>query len=150
MVRYLLPKKDADIRKVILISDAVAHVTVLFRKDAWEKVGGYDKRFGFEDWDLFLKMGQVGKLYNMQEFFASYVGHQYNNPSYIDKNYGRLEQLKLEIKRKKEYRNDYPHYRKAIVSCWMEYVYSLLPFRHELWPILFRARKLFFSRSLYK
>ena len=150
VVRYLLPEKDIDIRKVLLVSDALAHVTVLFRRDAWEKVGGYDKKFGFEDWDLFLKMGKIGKLYNIQEFFASYSSHQRNDPGKNDKDYSRLKQMKLKINMKKEYRNDYPNYEKAILSCWIAYFYSLLPFRRELWPLLFKLRKLFFSRSLYR
>jgi hypothetical protein len=136
-----LPEKDQDIRKKILVSSVFAHVTTLFRKDIYEKVGGYDKGFdGLEDWDLWLKMGRVSKFYNIQEIFASYSGHQYDNPSYLDKNYKRLKQLRLNIKLKKKYRNDYPGYRKAILICWANYFYSFLPFKQKLWPVFFKLR----------
>jgi len=149
IVSYLLPEDDADIRKEILVNNVFAHVTVLFKKEAWEKVGGYDKNYWMEDWDLLLKMGRVGKLHNIQEIFTSYLGHQRNNPSDFDKNYIRLEQLKLKIKLKKKYRNYYPNYIKAILRCWTEYFYSFLPFRYELWPLSFRIRKLY-GRSPFK
>lgn len=149
IVSYLLVEHDADIRKEILVNNVFAHVTVLFKKEAWEKVGGYDKNYWMEDWDLLLKMGLVGKLHNIQEIFANYLGHQRNNPSDFDENYSRLEQLKLKIKLKKKYRNYYPNYKKALLYCWIEYLFSLLPFKYELWPILFRVRKLFI-RSPFK
>jgi len=147
VVRYLLPEKDADIRKKIIISNMLVHATVLFRKDVWEKVGAYDESL---DWGLWLRMGRIGKFYNIQEFFIIYTGHLRGSPGYIEKKYGRLKWLKLNIQLKKKYKADYPGHRKAILFCWMRYFYSFLPFRHELWPLLFKARKLFFSRSIYK
>lgn len=146
-VRYLLPEKDVDIKKTILVSNTLAHTTVLFRKDAWKKAGGYDENL---DWGLWLKMGKIGKFYNIQEFFITYTGHQRGDPGYIEKKYGRLKWLKLNIKVKKKYRDDYPGYKKALLFCWMRYFYSFLPFNRELWPLLFKAKKLFFSRSIYK
>jgi len=147
IVRYLLPEKDIDIRKKILISNPFVHIAVLFRKDAWEKVGGYDENL---DWGLWLRMGKVGKFYNMQEFFVVYTGHLPGNPGFIEKKYGRLKWLRLNIKLKKKYKNDYPSYKRAILFCQMRYLYSFLPFRRELWPLLFRVRRLFFSRTVFK
>ena len=141
IIRYLLPASDADIRERILVSNMLAHVTILFRKDVWERVGGYDKAFdGLEDWDLFLKMGRVGKFYNIQEFFASYSGHQYDNPSYLDKKYGRLERLKLYMKIKKKYRDYYPNYKQSLLFCWVGFFYSFLPLNRNLWPLFFKAK----------
>ncbi len=149
-VMYLLPQKDADIKKTILIKNTLAHTTVLFRKDAWEKAGGYDEGL---DWGLWLKMGKLGKFYNMQEFFVIYAGHQRGNPGYIGKKYTRSEWLKISIKSKKKYRDDYPGYRRAILFCWIRYFYSFLPFRRdirELGSLLPKLRKLFFRRLIYK
>src|SRR3989344_6303605 len=65
IIRYFLPKEDEDIRKVILTNNTFVHTSVLFRKDVFDKVGGYDHNFLFvEDWDLWMKMGTVGKFYN--------------------------------------------------------------------------------------
>ncbi|TSC95206.1 MAG: putative glycosyltransferase [Parcubacteria group bacterium Licking1014_1] len=143
IARYLLPEKDADIKKTILISNTLAHTTVLYRKDAWEKAGGYDEGV---DWGLWLRMGKEGKFYNMQEFFIVYTGHARGNPGYLEKKYTRWEWLKINIGLKKKHKSDYPGYRRALLFCWIRYFYSFLPFRlplkRELWSLLFKIRKL--------
>ncbi len=149
--KYLLPERDEDIKKEILISNVLVHIAVLFRKEAWEKVGGYDKKFdGIEDWELWLRMGTIGKFYNLQQFFVCYSGHQYKNPSYFDRSHKRLEMLKLVIKMKKSHRNHYPGYRKAILFCWVAYCYSFQPFKDVLLPLTLMIRKLFFGVPPYK
>ncbi len=143
IARYLLPEKDVDIKKKILISNTLAHTTILFRKDAWEKAGGYDEGL---DWGLWLKMGKMGKFYNMQEFFVVYTGHQRGNPGFIEKRYTKLKWLKTDIGIKKKHKGDYPGYKRALLLCWIRYFYSFLPFRlppkRQLWLLLFRARNL--------
>lgn len=151
IVRYLLLENDQEIRETILVDNVFAHSAVLFRKDIWERVGGYDKEFdGFEDRDLWLKIGRLSKFYNIQEFFICYLGHDYKNPSYLAKNYKRTRRAKLNIKLRKKYRNDYPDYRKALLLCCAGYLYSLLPFRQKLWPIIFKIRVLIFGHPPYK
>jgi len=151
IVRYLLLENDEDIRKVILVDNTFVHVTTLFRKDIWEKVGGYDKEFdGLEDRDLWLKIGKLSKFYNFQEIFVCYLGHSSNNPGYVDQNYKKGRQLRLNIKLRKKYRNNYPGYRKALLLCWASYFYYLLPFREKLWSIIFRIRMLIFGPPPYK
>lgn len=149
IVRYLLPENDGNIRKIILVDNAFAHSTVLFRKDIWEKIGGYDKGFdGLEDRDLWLKIGRLNKFYNFQEFFVYYLVHEHDNPGYVARNYRR--QVKLNIKLRKKYRNDYISYRKAFLLCWASYFYSFLPFKQKLWPIVFKIRTLFFGSPPYR
>jgi GT2 family glycosyltransferase len=47
-----------------------------FRKSTWEKLGGYDEKMpvmGFEDWDLWLRMGNVGCRFEyVDELFFDY------------------------------------------------------------------------------
>jgi glycosyltransferase involved in cell wall biosynthesis len=47
-----------------------------FRKSAWEKLGGYDENMpimGFEDWDLWLRMGNAGCRFEyVNEIFFDY------------------------------------------------------------------------------
>lgn len=151
IVRYLLPENDEDIRKGILVDNTFVHVAVLFRKDIWKKVGGYDEEFdGLEDRDLWLKIGRLSKFYNFQEFFVCYLKHNRSDPSYVARNYGRVRQLKLNIKLRKKYCEDYPDYRKALLLCWASYFHSLLPFRRKLWPITFKIRTLVFGSPPYK
>lgn len=150
IVRYLLPKEDEHIRKTILINNAFAHTTVLFRKDAFLKVGGYDEQFAFiEDWDLWLKMGKVSKFYNFQEFFVRYLDQEYNDP-YHYRNYKIRRNVKTNIKLRKKYMNNYPNYKKAILFCWASYCYSFIPFRKKLGPIIFQIRKLVFGHPPYE
>jgi len=150
IVRYLLPEKDEDIRKKILTSSMFVHVSVLFRKAAWEKVGGYDNKFGgAADWDLWMKLGTIGKLYNIQEFFVKYTGHQIDNPSYVEKNHKKIEWLKINLELKKKHAKNYPHYIKGIIFSWLGYFYSFLPFRHKLWSYIFKLRSYIFGDFKY-
>ncbi|OGZ72552.1 MAG: hypothetical protein A2908_01625 [Candidatus Staskawiczbacteria bacterium RIFCSPLOWO2_01_FULL_38_12b] len=149
ILRYLLPEHDEDIREKILIDGVFAHVTVLFRKSVFEESGGYDENLnGFEDWDLWLKLGKFGKLYNFQEYFTTYSGHQKNNLGYLDKKNNRKEKLDISIALKKRYKNYYPGYKKAILSCWISYFYSFLPFLQRFYPLLVKV-KMFFLNNYY-
>jgi len=150
IVRYLLPKEDEYIRKTILINNVFAHTTVLFRKDIFQKVGGYDEQFAFiEDWDLWLKMGKVSKFYNFQEFFVLYLDQEHNDP-YHYRNYKIRRNVEVNITLRKKYMNSYPHYRKAILFCWASYCYSFMPFKIKLGPMIFQIRKLVFGLPPYK
>lgn len=149
IVRYLLSEKDEDIRDKILVADTFVHVTAFFRKETWQKVGGYDENFdGIEDWDLWLRMGKIGKFYNIQDFFVNYSAHRSDSPGYSESKYGRLEWLKLNLKLKKKYRRDYPHYWKAILICWLGFFYSLMPFRRRLWPLMLKVKNIFFGTPI--
>lgn len=144
--RYLIPKRDKDIRKVILVNNVFVHSTVLFRRDVFEEVGGYDEQFIFgEDMELWLRMGKLGKFYNFQEFFTYYLDHEYSDPSHTSRSCGIRRRVILNIKLRKKYRNDYIGYRKAFLLCWASYFYSFLPFKQKLWPIVFRIRTLIFG-----
>jgi glycosyltransferase involved in cell wall biosynthesis len=150
IVRYLMPKEDGDIRKTILINNAFAHTAVIFRKDIFKEVGGYDEQFIFiEDWDLWLKIGELGKFYNFQEFFVFYLDQEHDNPHYY-RNYKIRRNVKLNIKLRKKYRNNYPNYGKAILFCWASYCYSFVPFKKNLWPFFSQIRKLIFGNPPYK
>ena len=50
----------------------LAHTSVMFRKSAWEEIGGYRVAGGGQDLDLFLQLGTVGKLANIGEYLTCY------------------------------------------------------------------------------
>jgi glycosyltransferase involved in cell wall biosynthesis len=130
---YFFPEKDSDIRKKILIKDMFIHVSVVFVRDAWERVAGYDKKFnGLEDWDLWLKMGTIGKFYNIQHLFVRYAGHYYGNPSHFNRIRKKLEGLKLRMEIIKKYSSYYPGQRRAILFCFISYIYSFFPLKLKL------------------
>jgi len=52
------------------------HPAMVFRRDAIEKVGGYDERYRTaQDLDLFLKLAEVGRLANLAEPLVRYREH---------------------------------------------------------------------------
>ena len=74
-----LPHRAYPIEHKKLIEDllnlhwGLAHTTVMFRKEAFEKVGGYRISGGGQDLDLFLQLGTVGKLTNVEEYLTCYT-----------------------------------------------------------------------------
>ncbi len=62
------PLSDGDIRRQLLFRCPFSHVTIVMRRDLFEKVGGYDESLLYsEDWDLWLKIGQFSELANLSE-----------------------------------------------------------------------------------
>ncbi|MFH1968252.1 MAG: glycosyltransferase [bacterium] len=130
--RFFLPKTDKDIRNSIIFNNNFVHSTTLFRKSAWQKAGGYDKRFDFcEDWDLWLKFGKFGKFYNFQEYFIYYLE---GGESQSDYNFRRS--LKFNIELRKKYRNNYPGKRKAVFLNLGYHIFIFLPFKRSLHSML--------------
>lgn len=144
--RYLFPEKDEEIRKTLLVDNLFAHSSVVFRKDAWEKVGGYEEEVDFfADLDLWLKLGKVGKFYNFQDYFICYLEDKENRADYKIR-----RKLRLNIKLRKKYQNDYPGFWKAFFVYLGNYFYSFFPFRKKLRPIFFLFRKIIFGPPAYK
>lgn len=148
--RYLFPEQDRDIRRAILVDNLFVHSTVIFRKDAWEKAGKYNDKFGFfADLDLWLKLGRLGKFYSFQEYFVYYLDKELSN-KYDMRNRDIRRRPITYIRLKKNYKNDYPSYKKAFILCWARYFYSFLPLKKKLHPLLFRLRILIIGRPGYK
>lgn len=69
--RWRLPDYSFD----RMLVDNIVFVTALFRKDDWNKVGGYrtDMKFGLEDYDFFLSMLEIEKdIYQIPEVLFHY------------------------------------------------------------------------------
>lgn len=140
IVRYLHPEKDKDIRNSILLVDNFTHSSVLIRKESFELVGGYDENLDFaEDWDLWLKLGKVGKLYNFLEYFVQYLKSSESRSN-------RKKEMRIGNDLRKKYRYDYPNYYKAFIFSWIySFYYRFL--RKLLYPISPFLRKLVFKFS---
>ncbi len=60
------------IKGLLSLHWGLAHTAVMFRKNAFDKIGGYRIPGGGQDLDLFLQMGTVGKLANIGEYLTCY------------------------------------------------------------------------------
>lgn len=74
-----LPHRAYPVEHKKLIEDllnlhwGLAHTTVMFRREAFDKVGGYRISGGGQDLDLFLQLGTVGNLTNVEEYLTCYT-----------------------------------------------------------------------------
>ncbi|MCK4454169.1 glycosyltransferase [Candidatus Parcubacteria bacterium] len=144
--RHLLSENDKDLKNSMLLNNSFVHSTVVFKKEIWEMVGGFDESLDFsEDWDLWLRFGKIGKFYNFQQYFVRYLQDRQNKS-----NYNIQHNARLNIKLRKKYRNDYPNFWKAYILGWAQYIYTFLPFRIALKPIFSKLRRIIFGHPGYK
>lgn len=127
--RYFKKETDAEIRKTALFANPFSHTTVMFRKDAAVAAGKYQGKH-IEDWDLWLRMGQRGKLYNFQEYFMAYTMTA-ENSSFVNQRPLSRTILRLLWREK----DRYPGFSKAYAVNFVQYCYALLPI-----PFAFRMR----------
>lgn len=111
--RYLHPQTDLELRKSLLSKNHFTHSSVLLRKEAVIKIGGYGENEllrHVEDYDLWLKMGMIGKMYNFPTYSVSYVVDEKGLSGQ-----NRIEQIKKNLELVHKYKNNYPHYYKSVV-----------------------------------
>lgn len=105
LYKYLKPENDNEIRKTIIGYNCFIHSSVVFKKEAAISVGMYSENNQTkhaEDYDLWLKLGKIGKLYNLQSFDINYM---INSESISNRN--RIEQLKKTIQIANKYKYFY-------------------------------------------
>lgn len=101
----LQPESDAEIRKTMLFKNNFFTSTVMFRKSSAIQAGGFVKDADdfAEDYDLWLRLGEIGKMYNFRQAFANYRLPNYNKARYK----GFLSKQISLIRREK---NNYPNF----------------------------------------
>ena len=122
LFRYLKKESDEEIRSFALFSNPFTHATVMFRKDLALKLGGYKIIKHVEDMELWLRMGKHGKLYNMKEYFITYMTAG-QNKSFTH----QRENSKTVLDVIKMHKYDYPNFSKAYLLNYTQYAYSFLP-----------------------
>ncbi len=122
LFRYLKKESDEEIRSFALFSNPFTHATVMFKKELALKLGGYKIIKHVEDMELWLRMGKHGKLYNMKEYFITYMTAGQNKSFTHQRENSRtvLEVLKM-------HKDDYPNFNKAYLLNYTQYAYSFLP-----------------------
>lgn len=142
-LRALKPESNDDIRKNALVANPMVNATTVFRLEAAKKAGFYDETMlQFADWDFWLKLGLLGRLYNFQEYFIKYQMWE-GGMSFSKQKEAASSGLRIVSR----YKNLYPRYPKAIALACAYYLYARLPdfIKKSLNPILSRIKKTTFS-----
>jgi glycosyltransferase involved in cell wall biosynthesis len=139
--RILFPEKDKEIREIMFLKSPFVHSGVVFRKDVFEKLGGYNENLKVcEDYDLWMRMGKTGKFYNIPEYFVRYRESQGNL------SYTQLRKIfKQNIILVGKYRKNYPHFLKAIIIRCCYYFYSFIPLRNYIRPFFSKIKKIIYG-----
>jgi len=113
LFRFLNPETDTKIRRRLLGKNCFTHSSVMFRKNAAMRFGGYDeseRTRHVEDYDLWLKLGTVGKLANLPLYAIKFTLRPGNISS---KN--KITQFKKDISLAWRYRSRYPGFFRALM-----------------------------------
>ena len=74
---WRLPAEHAVIRWRLCFNDPIAHPTAMMRREALERVGGYDADFvSAQDYDLWRRLSHVTQLSNLQEVLLLLRRHE--------------------------------------------------------------------------
>jgi glycosyltransferase involved in cell wall biosynthesis len=115
IARYLMPENDREIRNKILRRNCFIHSSVMYRTKAIIDIGGYTVEKMSEDHDLWLRIGHLGKFYNLQEYCVKYL---YSPKGYNSQDkFVRLKQNLLFIKEHKDF---YPNSIQAFILGWIK------------------------------
>lgn len=111
-MRWLNQETDpAKIHSNMLSYNPLITSSVMMRKDIFNKVRGFKPMYLAEDYDLWLRMGRLGDIGNIEGAETRYVV----------RDGGASESRKLEmaftvLRLAKEYHSYYPHYLKALAK----------------------------------
>lgn len=138
--RYLKREKNEDIKKRALWANPFSHTTTMFRRDKVIEAGLYDDIRYIEDWNLWLKLGRMGKFYNFPSYFTRYLMAG-QNVSFLHQAERRKGFLKI-IKLHHQYYSGFPWVYGLVGG---EYLYSIFPsyLKKFVHPILTRIKRSF-------
>lgn len=67
------PRDHTSIVKLLEFQNCLGHPSVMFRRNVFEKVGGYRSQFtGAEDYDLWFRVARFADLHNLDDLLTSY------------------------------------------------------------------------------
>ncbi len=138
LFKYLVPTTNEAIQKRLLGKNCFVHSSVMFRKVSVMQFGGYSENIAekhFEDYDLWLKLGTIGKLANLPTYSVRYT---MRNSSLSAVN--RVEIFHKIIGHLKKYKKSYKGYYGALLRAYARYiVYGIflkLPIKFSLNKII--------------
>jgi glycosyltransferase involved in cell wall biosynthesis len=143
LMSYLKPELDEDIQRIALCANPMAHSTTMFRRSLGEAIGFYNESLaGFQDWDLWLSLSRVGKLYNFPEVFTRYTLWN-GGGSFQQQRRNAISALKIVFR----HRNDHPGFAGALALVTLHLGYAHLPsaVRKSSFAFLSRMKKTIFA-----
>jgi glycosyltransferase involved in cell wall biosynthesis len=145
LMSYLKPQLNEDINSKALWANPMTHSTTMFRRSLGKVIGFYDESLaGYQDWDLWLKLGRVGKLYNFPEFFTCYTMWS-GGGSFHQQRRNALSALKIVLRHRKEYEG----FAGAFAFVTLHFAYAHLPsfVRSRSFGFLSQLKKSLFSEE---
>lgn len=110
---YIPPKSDERIRSIILSRNCFVHSSVVFRYDVVVSLGGYDetrRTLHVEDYDLWLRLGALGKIANIPVVGVQSLVHK---SSISSRNL--LTQIRRVVGLTKRYGDQYPGFYRSLL-----------------------------------
>ena len=69
--RVQFVQNDTEIKKIISYFNPLSHSAIMFRKESYFLVGGYDENFLIAmDYDLYIRLMEIGEVHNIDEVLA--------------------------------------------------------------------------------
>ncbi|GAA4205077.1 alpha-1,3-rhamnosyltransferase [Pedobacter jeongneungensis] len=125
--------------ETLLFDNKIIASTTMFKRDIWEKVGGFNEDSYIEDWDLWLKMAENYKIGFINENLGFYRRHGSN----MSNNLLRMENAKTNIVKQWSAKDQYP---LAIKLHILSKANILAPkFKKETMTLLWENKNYFFS-----
>lgn len=144
--KILNPELDKELRENMLLSCLFTPSGAMFKKELWEKIGGFNENSDLsEDWEFFMELGKYGTFYNFQDYFVAYLQGNQNRS-----NFNRRANLKYNLGLIKKYKELYPNFKKAYRVHFFYYFYSFLPFKNSLIPLASKVKQFLFGKPAYK
>jgi glycosyltransferase involved in cell wall biosynthesis len=119
---------DKKLRANILFQNKIVHSGILFRSDMFEQVGRYDESLTVgEDYDLWLKLGKLGKFENIDHKMVAYRKHNSGQESTA-----RIHRsLKHNIEVINRHKDAYPNFFIANIRRQLRYLLAKLLFKEK-------------------
>jgi glycosyltransferase involved in cell wall biosynthesis len=108
----------------MLLRCPIINSSVVFRKEAYDRVGGLSDLRLAEDYDLWLRMGKIGDIVNIKDAETRYTLRTNSASGSNGKDRVKLALVVLKLVRK--YKNDYPNYTKALIKSYIRIVRKFL------------------------
>lgn len=134
---------DTDIRRLALVANPMAHSTGMYRRSLIAGCGGYDESLdGFQDWDVWLKLGKLGKLRNFPEYWQAYQIWP-GGGSFHQSKANTRSAIRIVLR----HRRSYPRFILALILTLLYHGYAHLPqtVRQASFGFLSRLKKTVFA-----